>query len=235
MRQPVISEPAAFRFTYSVAVVIGASLLAGHLLAPVWGIALFTTVALAALVWDLVSTDPDRRTHLTEAARDASAAARGRRRILVIANEALTGRALREELLRRGEPWPELQVVAPVLPSRSHYLVSDIDRERADARGRLDETVAWALEQGFEAGGKVGDLNDPLAAIGDELRLLGAEEVIVATHPPERANWLEGRILDHLRSEIDIPITHMVVDREHDRVEVEAEPVGARRRGTTTP
>lgn len=220
MRLPIRSETDAFRFAYGFALVIGISLLLGYGLAPLWGIGFFTAVALGLLVWDVASVDPERRPYLTEAA-EAGSAARDKRRILVIANEALAGKTLREELLRRGEPRPVLEVVAPMLPSRTHLMVSDIDREREEAQERLEATLAWAREQGFEAEGQVGDPNDPLAAIGDELRLLGAEELIIANHPPERANWLEYGILEHVRNEIDIPITQVVVDRAHDHVTIQ--------------
>jgi hypothetical protein len=221
VRLPVRSETDAFRIAYGYALVTGLSILVGYLLAPLWGIGLFLLAALAALLWDLGSDDPERRSELAVAA-EATPPAPNRRRVLVVANEALGGSVLREEILGRREPRPELHVVAPVLPPRSHYAVSDIDEEREEARRRLDATLAWAAEQGYEADGQIGDLNDPLAAIGDELRLLGADEVVIATHPPERANWLESGIFEHLRKELDLPVTHVVIDREHDRVEIES-------------
>jgi hypothetical protein len=221
MRLPVRSEADAFFIAWGLALVIGVALLLGYLLAPLVGIVFFIAVALAALVWDVATEDPERRTSLMRDAEESPDAG-ARSRVLVIANEALAGSALREELLGLGEPKPELQVVAPVLPPRLHYIVSDIDRERAEARERLQATLAWAREHGFEAGGRVGDFNDPVAAIGDELRELGAEHVVVATHPPERENWVEQGILEHVRKELRLPVTHVVVDRERDTAELGA-------------
>jgi hypothetical protein len=53
-----------------------------------------------------------------------------------------------------------------------------------------------------------------LGAIEDELRLSGADEVIVSTHPPGQSNWLETGIVERLREELDIPVTHLVVPHE---------------------
>jgi hypothetical protein len=213
MRLPT-TEPGAFQLAWGLALATGASILIGAALTPIWGVGVFTAVALLVLAWSVLSEDPSRRTDLQRAEEIARARPAARRRVLILANEALMGDRLRDELLSLGEPRPELQVVAPVLLSHTHFLVTDVDRERAEARDRLDETLAWARGQGFAAEGVVGDHVDPLAAIGDELRLHGAERVIVATHPPERENWIEHDMLEHMRRELELPITHIVIDRE---------------------
>ena len=102
-------------------------------------------------------------------------------------------------------------MVVPVLCSRAHYLTSDIDREVAEAEARLDATLNWAHDQGFEAVGTVGDAS-PLIAIEDELHRFGADEVIISTHVPERSHWLEAGVVERAREELDIPVTHIVVD-----------------------
>jgi hypothetical protein len=38
--------------------------------------------------------------------------------------------------------------------------------------------------------------------------------VIVSTHPPDRSRWLESGLVERLRDELDIPVHHVVVDRE---------------------
>jgi hypothetical protein len=65
--------------------------------------------------------------------------------------------------------------------------------------------------------GRVGDPNVALGAIEDELRLSGADEVIISTLPRGRSNWLETGIVDRLREDLDIPITHKVVDLDGAR------------------
>jgi hypothetical protein len=224
MRFPVKSETDAFRIAYGCAFLIGLSLALGALLAPVVGVALFAGGVLGLIAYDLAVEDPDRRQPLREAARSAPAVTPSdrRRRILVVSNETLGGRELREELLRRGEPRPELRVVAPVLPSRSHYIASDIDGDLAEARRRLDRTLEWAHEEGFDAAGRVGDDTPPLTAIEDELRRFATDELIISTHPPGRSNWLESGLVEQARAQLDIPVTHVIVDLEGQQVEIRA-------------
>jgi hypothetical protein len=35
---------------------------------------------------------------------------------------------------------------------------------------------------------------------------------VISTHPPERSRWLEHGVVDHARRNIDLPVTHVVVD-----------------------
>lgn len=223
MRLPVVrSEPDAFRIAYSFALVTGLSVLLGIATEPVVGAGLFTAFALAALVWDLTTSDPERRLPLLEAEHEPHpVAADGRRRILVIANESLEGDGLAEEIRSRAGGPAELVVLAPVLTSKAHFVTSDVDREIQDARSRLHATLEWAERQGFPARGEVGDPNAPLASIEDELRRYGADEVIVVTHPAERQNWLEGGMLERVQEELDIPVTHATVDSERHAVRIE--------------
>jgi len=238
MRLPVKSETDAFRIAYGCALLIGLSLAVGALLAPVAGSALFVGGVLGAIGWDLATEETERVPRLREAARFArsgragagvasvpgssAAAARGRLRILVIANETMVGRELRGELLRRGEPRPELRVVAPVLPSRAHFVASDIDGDLREARARLDATLAWAHDHRFDAAGRVGGDTTPMTAVEDELRRYPADELIVSTHPPGRSNWLESGLVQRARAELDIPVTDVIVDLERQHVVVDA-------------
>ncbi len=221
MLNPVKSETSAFHLAIGSAVAGGASIAVGVLAAPVYGFALFAATVAGALVYFLAARDPDRVRPLHEAAHAPHPAApTAKHRILVVADEALEGPALRREIMRRVELWPELLVVAPVLSSRLHFWASDFDRDLAPARARLDATLVWAAEQGFDARGEVGDPDDPLAALEDALRRFGADEVIVAAHPAEHANWLEAGFLERVRSELDVPVTHVVVDPARHAVEI---------------
>jgi GABA permease len=220
VRLPIKSETDAFRFAWGGAVLIGLSLVLGAAVSPVAGAALLAGGVLGAIAWDIAVDDPDRRQPLREAAESAGGAGASRPRVLVIANETLGGQELREELLRRGAPRPELRVVAPVLPSRSHYVTSDIDSELADAQARLDATLAWAHAEGFDAAGRVGGDTPPLTAIEDELRRFRADELVVSTHPPGRSNWLESGLVERANEQLDIPVTHVVVDLERQAVEI---------------
>jgi hypothetical protein len=213
VRLLVRSEQEAFRLTVAVAFAGGISVLVGYLFGALAGVALFAFAALLALLWDLASIRSGRAS-LREAAdtghwhtdRD------DRSRILVIVSETVTGEALSEQLIRDGARRPILDVVAPVLQSRTHFLTTDIDRERAAARGRLRRTLQWAAEHDIEATGVVGDPVAPLATIEDELRRHDFDEVILAMHPQPHANWLETQLLDRARGQLNVPVRRLVID-----------------------
>jgi hypothetical protein len=213
MRNPVRSETDAFYIAVGSAALIAASLALGSLVDPLVGVALLVGAVIGAFVWEISTKDPDRRRPLREAASEA----RSRRsatspRVLVIANRTLHGEPLRAELRRRAVTGAEIHIVAPIVCSRAHYIASDVDTELDEARSRLATALAWAESEGVAVTGKVGDANAAFAAIEDELRRYGADEVIISTYPPGRSNWLETGIVERLRDELDIPVTHVVVD-----------------------
>ena len=212
MRNPIRSETDAFYVACGGAVLIGVSVALGALLDPLVGAALFAGAVVGALVWEIATKDPDRRRPLREAAAGRRPGPEGRRRVLVIANRTLAGQELRDELRRRADGGAELRLVAPILSSRIHYFASDVDRELEEAHARLAAALAWARDEGLDATGKVGDPSTALGAIEDELRLFGADEVIISTHPPGKSNWLETGIVERLRDELEIPVTHLTVD-----------------------
>jgi nucleotide-binding universal stress UspA family protein len=211
MRIPVRSETDALYVTCGVGALIAASVIVGALLDPLVGVALFVGGVGGAMFWELGTEDPDRAQPLREAWTDGPQG--GRRRVLVVANRTLAGDKLREALRRAAADGAELHVVAPILPSRVHYIASDIDTELAEARERLAAALAWAREEGLDADGTVGDPFTAFGAVEDELRAFGADEVIISTLPAGRSNWLEAGILERLRDELDVPVTHVVVDQ----------------------
>jgi hypothetical protein len=46
--------------------------------------------------------------------------------------------------------------------------------------------------------------------VEDELRSFAADEVIISTFAAGRSNWLDTGIVERLREELDIPVTHVV-------------------------
>jgi hypothetical protein len=211
MRMPVRSERDAFRIAWATAAVAVVSIAIGALIHPLVGVAVFVVALVGAVVWDLRAPNPDRFEGLREAAgtgREHPGDIRSR--LLVVANQTLPGHELRVELLGRA-PRPELRVVAPILISRVKYAMSDIDTELGLAHRRLDDSVRWAQAEGFEVSGEVCP-DGPLVAIEDQLRKFAADEIVISTHPPERSNWLEAGVVERARAELDIPITHVVVD-----------------------
>jgi hypothetical protein len=217
VRNPVRSETDAFYIAVGSAAVLGVSVAVGALLTPWAGVALCVGAVAGAVVWELATSDPDRRRPLREAAAAGRrTAAPGPRRVLVVANRTLLSDTLRAEVARRVRGGADVRVVVPILASRIHYVASDIDAELHEARERLDDTLAWAQAEGLQLTGRVGDPSIALGAIEDELRLSGADEVVISTLPHGSSNWLETGIVERLREELDIPITHTVVDLQAD-------------------
>lgn len=216
MRNPVRSETDAFYIAVGGAAIIVAALALGSLLDPLVGVALVVGAGIGAVTWELSTKDPDRRRPFREAASEAPPRKRTTaRRVLVVANRTLHGSELRAELHRRAAAGTELHVVAPILCSRIHYIASDVDKELDEARERLSIALAWAQDEGLAVTGKVGDPNAAFGAIEDELRQHGADEVIISTYPRGQSNWLETGIVERLRDELDVPVTHVVVQPEH--------------------
>lgn len=213
MRTPIRSELEAFRLALAGAVLVGASLLIGWLIEPLAGVVVFAVVIAVALVAYLRAPNPDRPTVLRDAAH-APHSSRGvadARHVLVVANETLSGDDLRERIAGSGGERVLVDVLAPVLTSRAHLVVSDIDREQNEARVRLERSLAWAREHGIRARGEIGDPSTR-TAMADELRRFGADEVIVVTHPRERQSWQERGELERLRSELDVPVVQVIID-----------------------
>lgn len=212
MRTPIRSEQEAFRFVFASAGVIGISVLVGWLTEALVGVAVFAVAIVLAGIAYLRAENPDRRTVLRDAEQEPhpDGAPAGTRHVLVIANETLAGNELQAHINRPEAGRVEVDILAPVLTSRLHYAVTDIDSALADARARLGRSLAWADEHGVVARGEVGD-PDPTTAIEDELRDFGADEVIVVTHPYQRETWQEQGELDRLRSELDVPVTQLAL------------------------
>jgi len=142
----------------------------------------------------------------------------GRFRLLVIANETVSGEALIDEIRRRCRRRDcEILVVTPALAtSRASHWASDIDEAMELARQRMELSLIAIGELGLKARGEIGD-SDPTVAIEDALRLFPADEILISTHPPERSRWLEQGVVDHARENIDLPVTHVVVDLGAER------------------
>jgi Universal stress protein family len=214
MKNPFKSEADAFRLVLVALGYFGLIVIAAAI--NEWlGLAVFAVLTALAVGWIIHArrepsqmTGPIRRS------------APGERRILVVANETVGGRTLREEIERRSEGYrTEVLVVSPALNSPLRHWLSDEDQARAAAQERLSRSLARLGEEGVDARGEVGD-GEPLQAIEDALRSFGADEIIISTHPEGRSQWLERGVVTGARTRFDVPITHVVVDLEAEREEV---------------
>jgi hypothetical protein len=216
---PLRSEAEAFRFLIGAIVYFAAIAIASVLGGWEAGVPVFVVLSAIAVGWWIQA----RRTERPQATRPLPHA-EGERRILVIANETVGGRALTELIHERSEGVrEEVLVVTPALNSPLRHWTSDEDSARAAAQGRLDASLGRLHSLGVQARGEVGD-SDPLQAIEDALRTFGPDEIILSTHPEGRSHWLERGVVDKARERFAVPITHVVVDLAREREEVQGQP-----------
>jgi len=215
MINPLRSEADAFRFTLIVGVLLAPIALVaiiwstGAALAVAGGLAIGLVVGLFVLKQD----EPKEKMLLGRRLEDRGD---GRYRILVVANETLSGRALREKISQRGHSGEaQLKVVCPALNSKIKHWTNEEDAAREAAGTRLQALLSGLRSEGFDADGDIGD-DDPVQAMEDGLRRFPADEVIISTHPPGRSNWLERDVVKRARELTDITVTHVVVDLDRE-------------------
>lgn len=134
----------------------------------------------------------------------------GQRHVVVVADTALTGETVAEAIVDAAGPGAHVDVLAPVLVSRAHYVMSDHDAETREAQRRLETSLQWAADHGFDAHGEVGD-DEPATAMADELRDFGADAVIIVTDSARKTSWAEARELERARAELEVPVVHVEV------------------------
>ena len=135
-----------------------------------------------------------------------------RRKLLVVANETLTGDELLDAVRAKVEGTDALVVViAPVNAPREGYVVYHNTR-RAAAGRRLDRTLTQLREAGIAATGHVVD-NEPLTAVKDAIAIEEPDELIVSTHPEAKSGWRRRNLLEEIRKAAgEIPVEHVVSD-----------------------
>jgi hypothetical protein len=207
---PLRSEQEAFEFLIGAVGYFGAIALAS-VFGGVWaGVAVFGVLTLTTVAW-LLNKNRRLESHEPVASRATPV---DEHRVLVVANETVAGQRLRDAVRRATEGrQASVLVVSPALNSPLRHLVSDEDTAREAADRRLAASLDALRESGIEARGEVGDA-DPLQAIEDALRIFGADEIILSTHPEGRSNWLERGVVRGARERFTVPLTHVVVDLE---------------------
>jgi GABA permease len=208
VHNPLKSEREAFRWLVVTGVAAGIVIVVTLLTRPAVGVAVAAAIIGfgLGLLWR-ASRGQEPRTVAVSAGGD------GRHRLLVVANETVGGAALREEIANRCRGRDsEILVVTPALPaSRAAHWASDVDEAMELARQRMELSLIEIKRLGLRARGETGD-SDPNVAIEDALRVFPADEIVISTHPPERSHWMERGVVERARSEIDLPISHVVVD-----------------------
>ena len=210
MLNPLRSEAEAFRFLIASIAYFGAIVVASVTGGEWVGLGVFIVLTAVVIGW-WARARREERPRRTKPRPHAA----GERRILVVANETVGGHTLHSAILEKSlDVREEVLVVTPALNSPLRHWVSDEDGARAAAQERLDTSLAQLAASGVAARGEVGD-GDPIQAIEDALRTFGADEIIISTHPPGRSNWLERGVVERARERFAVPITHVVVDLDH--------------------
>ena len=151
------------------------------------------------------------------------------RKYLVVANQTLGGRELREEIRKRVAAGDSsFYVVVPNTRAAHYHVVPaagglvpmptiatsyggpQTDEEAtAEARGRLSRMLAELAESGVEAEGHLGSPH-PLEAIEEALREHVFDEVIVATLPKRISRWLGSDVPHQAERRFGLPVTTIV-------------------------
>ena len=210
MHNPLRSEADAFRWIVvigiGVASVVALTLLTRPAVGAAWAAALIGFGV--GLAWR--SSRGTLRGNV-----ELSRGGDGKRRVLVVANQTVGGRALLREIENRtrGGDSAILVVIPALASSRAALWSSDLDEAIELARQRMELSLQAIQEAGLRARGQVGD-SEPNVAIEDALREFPADEIIISTHPPDRSRWLENGVVERAQREIELPVTHVVVDLE---------------------
>ncbi|HXF32096.1 MAG TPA: hypothetical protein VN522_11295 [Solirubrobacterales bacterium] len=222
MHNPLRNEADVFRLVVIIgvaaALVVALTLIAG----AVWGVllaALLIGIGIG-LAWRVTRGSEPRSVEGHPVADDT-------RRILVVANQTAAGRELLEEIGNRcrGQKCQVMLVSPALVGSRADRWASDIDEGLDLARERMARSVSALRGIGVEVRAEVGD-PDPNMAIEDALRVFPADEIVISTLPPERSRWLEHEVVERTRREVELPMTHVIVDLDAERATTTLRSVG---------
>jgi GABA permease len=217
MHYPLRSEADAFRLVVIIVVGAAAVTALALLIRPaVGGILAAALLGLGlGFAWRGARGSEPRLTEV------ATSPADGCHRILVVANQTVGGKALLGEIRNRARGREsEILVVTPALTkSQIQHWTSDVDEALMEADRRREQSVQAIESAGLRASSEVGD-SDPNLAIESALLRFPADELIISTHPPDRSRWLERGVVDRARRDIDLPITHVIVDLEAEKEQV---------------
>ena len=137
--------------------------------------------------------------------------------ILVVANETVVGEPLLQRIRDRAAKGPaSFLIVSPQ---------SDDAREHPEAERRLRRALTILRGEGIDAHGQVAH-PDPFTAATQAVQDERIDELIVSTFRGEdTSKWLRGDLVNRLRKQTNLPVTHVEVARAETGAEA-AEPVG---------
>ncbi len=130
-------------------------------------------------------------------------AEQGAANVLVVANQTVLGSPLLDEIRERAAKSPSgFLIISPQGDSAGSY---------EDAEKRLLRAVTVLRSEGIEAHGQISH-PDPFAAVMQTIEDERVDELIVSTFPDARSGWMRRKLLERLRDETKLPITHVEVD-----------------------
>jgi len=137
--------------------------------------------------------------------------------VLVVANETVVGEPLLQTIRERAAKGRvSFLIVSPQtdLTSAAH----------PEAERRLRRALTILRGEGIDAHGQVAH-PDPFTAAVQATQDERIDEIIVSTFPGEKtSSWLRGDLVNRLRKQTNLPVTHVEVAREETGAEA-AEPV----------
>ena len=123
--------------------------------------------------------------------------------VLVVANETVVGELLLAAIRARAAAGRcSFLIVAPQGLAESTY---------EDAERRLRRALAELRGAGIDVHGQVAH-PDPYTAAMHTIRDERVDEIIVSTYPQQRSGWLRRDLVERLRRDTQLPVTHVVVD-----------------------
>jgi hypothetical protein len=136
--------------------------------------------------------------------------------ILVVANETLGGRRLRDVLTQKARTNPSLLVRLVIPQSRPRRgSVIYLESVRDVAQVRLDLALAVLRDDGFEVTGEIGD-SDPFNATMDAIGDRKPDEIIISTLPLVASGWMRRDLVERVAEAAGIPVQHVISELDED-------------------
>ena len=137
--------------------------------------------------------------------------------ILVVANETLGGRRLRELLEQKAKTNPSLTirlVIPQSLPRRGSVIYLQSVRDVAQVR--LDLALARARRRSASTStGEIGD-SDPFNATMDAIADRKPDEIVISTLPSTASGWLRRDLVERVAEASGIAVQHVISDLDED-------------------
>lgn len=136
--------------------------------------------------------------------------------ILVVANETLGGRRLREVLAQKAKIEQSLAIRLVIPQSRPRRgSVIYVQSVRDAAQVRLDLALTLLHDAGFDATGEVGD-SDPFQATMDAIGERKPDEIVISTLPAPASGWLRRDLVERVAEASGIAVQHVISDLDEE-------------------